>query len=97
MIWNLYDSIQGGHLPNELHAADEDWNDFEAVNDPASGKSRIASIPISESQAAPPSMIFTSGRSCLIRRARHSEGMVCWKEEANPTMSYCRQSRDAKA
>ena len=42
-------------------------------------------------------MIFTSGRSCLIRRARQSEGIVCWKEEVNPTTSYCRQSRDAMA
>lgn len=33
-----YNTISHHSLPSEHHAADDDWNDFEVVNDPASGK-----------------------------------------------------------
>lgn len=38
MNWNDFNTIIDVRLLNELHGADDDWDDFEAVNDPASGK-----------------------------------------------------------
>ena len=38
MIWSSYETKCETPLPNEVHASDDDWDDYEAVNDPASGK-----------------------------------------------------------
>ena len=39
MKWNEFKTLLDLCLPNEVHASDDDnWDDYEAVNDPASGK-----------------------------------------------------------
>lgn len=38
MNWNEFKLLHNTLLPNEAHASDDDWDDYEAVNDPASGK-----------------------------------------------------------
>jgi len=38
MTWNDYTTQMEACLPNECHASDDDWDSYEAVNDPASGK-----------------------------------------------------------
>ena len=36
--WILSSTLPFPKLPNEKHASDDDWDDYESVNDPASGK-----------------------------------------------------------
>lgn len=38
MNWNDYKARNGFTLFNDVHASNDDWDDYEAVNDPASGK-----------------------------------------------------------
>jgi len=38
MNWKDYKTTRWVNLPNEIHAEDDDWDLYESVNDPASGK-----------------------------------------------------------
>ncbi len=38
MRWNEYEVAAVRSLPNEVHARGDNWDDYEAVNDAASGK-----------------------------------------------------------